>query len=489
MSYFYKKFLEKNIDLSVFGLFSGEGDLTYFCTPKNSKIIGNEGVDGIHYCFVKGYKDAVFAVNPSNAPEDSIHIISKNFKDFLSLLISCKNVSPIEQIWFLNKKNYTKLVKDVEKTKEVDEIINQLTYQLKLTPINDPYNYVKNLQKTFDYSKLKFEEEYYQSLDAYTYEENLPKTWKVYYDGSFTETYSNKKSGKEIKLDKTFRYKNLSWFIPAIYSCSDGIVMDIIIKIPKTKIKNFIKKWKIDENSQYEDFDRITSMRIEAENPLNIDFDIDLKINNKTTNFERGTSATYSPLKKHQDNTSKWIINHYSLDENSNYIIERRSFPWATKKKPKIKNISLSLSYRKKPQPGNIIEINKPNEEFILQDPITKINHKIKIISYENHTVDEKIFNMPDYYVPTNCKIMSYCIEPHADIQIADLNHGDNPKPKEIDHNSFYAVSTPGIGLMVRSDKESRASCSSLYFDLPEKINWYSIFHYKNNEKIEIKLI
>ena len=40
------------------------GGAAYFCTPRGASIIGSEGVDGVHYCFVRGYGGAVFAVSP-----------------------------------------------------------------------------------------------------------------------------------------------------------------------------------------------------------------------------------------------------------------------------------------------------------------------------------------------------------------------------------------------------------------------------------------
>jgi hypothetical protein len=43
-------------------------DGNHFCTPKGAKVIGWAGVDGIHYCFVRGFGEMVFAVSPMNTP-------------------------------------------------------------------------------------------------------------------------------------------------------------------------------------------------------------------------------------------------------------------------------------------------------------------------------------------------------------------------------------------------------------------------------------
>ena len=49
----YQKFLKSGIDLAALGVGRGENE-TYFCTPRGASFIGWEGVDGIHYCFVRG---------------------------------------------------------------------------------------------------------------------------------------------------------------------------------------------------------------------------------------------------------------------------------------------------------------------------------------------------------------------------------------------------------------------------------------------------
>ncbi len=62
MDRFYQEFLRSGIGLGPLGLEGG--GVEYFCTPRGASIIGSEGVDGVHYCFVRGYGGAVFAVSP-----------------------------------------------------------------------------------------------------------------------------------------------------------------------------------------------------------------------------------------------------------------------------------------------------------------------------------------------------------------------------------------------------------------------------------------
>lgn len=82
----FEKFLRSGIDLSSIGIERREDNASYFCTPKGASIFGWAGVDGIHYCFVRGFGGMVFAVSPMNSAQDFVHPIARDFADFLRLL-------------------------------------------------------------------------------------------------------------------------------------------------------------------------------------------------------------------------------------------------------------------------------------------------------------------------------------------------------------------------------------------------------------------
>lgn len=77
----YEKFCQLNIDGKLIGLEKRNMCKEYFCTPKNATIIGWE--NSIHYCFIRGYRDMVFAVNPETCVDQYVYPLAMNFKDFL----------------------------------------------------------------------------------------------------------------------------------------------------------------------------------------------------------------------------------------------------------------------------------------------------------------------------------------------------------------------------------------------------------------------
>lgn len=78
----FQKFLRSGLDLAPLGVERREENLPYFCTPKGAAIFGWAGVDGIHYCFIRGFGGMVFAVSPMNAAPDCVHPLARDFADF-----------------------------------------------------------------------------------------------------------------------------------------------------------------------------------------------------------------------------------------------------------------------------------------------------------------------------------------------------------------------------------------------------------------------
>ena len=48
-----------------------------------------------------------------------------------------------------------------------------------------------------------------------------------------------------------------------------------------------------------------------------------------------------------------WLIEHYDLDPEKGWVFNRDRFEWATKSKPVLKTLSLSLEQRPKAVPGS----------------------------------------------------------------------------------------------------------------------------------------
>ena len=161
METIYEKYMALPIDKGSLCLEYGDIADPYFCYPVNAKPIGFEGC--ILYCFLPEYGEMVFACNPESCVDQNVYPLAANFEDFIRLILACGTANPLEQIvWMIkiNLKNTWQTKKNTDRWAE--DSGQQLQRALSLLPIENPFEYVKSIQKDFDGSKIQYSDEYYE---------------------------------------------------------------------------------------------------------------------------------------------------------------------------------------------------------------------------------------------------------------------------------------------------------------------------------------
>lgn len=158
----YEKYKSLKIDKGLLCLEEREEIYPYFCYPDNAKAIGFEG--NIMYCFIDGYEDMVFACNPESCASKYVYPLAYNFDDFISLILYCANADVLEQIIWMNEKQFNEhMLNEISiMTKDHKNVLLKLEKELNLKVITNPYAYVRNIQKDFNGSKIQFKDEYYE---------------------------------------------------------------------------------------------------------------------------------------------------------------------------------------------------------------------------------------------------------------------------------------------------------------------------------------
>lgn len=345
-----RQFLKAQIDLEPLGLIMDGPFEAYFCTPKGARIFARSGVDGIHFCFVRGFGETVFAVSPMNGRENCVHPVAKSFRDFLRLLLALHDAAAIEQAWQWNAAQLEEFEQKHPSSDEQLTALDKLVFTFHLRPMAEPWKYIHTVQSGFDYGKLRFSEEFYDDDTP----DMTDEPWQVTFEGTFWGAHG--KPGKELKLDAAFSWAGDEWLVPAAYICREGIVLDLCKRVPVEQVFGFREKWNLSKENDGSDWDEAQRLRAIAESPFSERLGAELTVNGQTLRQERGCSLCWDPLyAEGNGRETKRVRGHYGLDELDGWYIERISFPWKGKKKADIR--SLSLHIREDP-------LEVPGQEF-----------------------------------------------------------------------------------------------------------------------------
>ena len=158
----YEKYMASPIDKGLFCLEHGDITVPYFCYPVNAEPIGFEGC--ILYCFLPEYGEMVFACNPESCAGQNVYPLAANFGDFIRLILACGTANPVEQIVWMDKRKFEEHMASEEKilTDKQKAAVQQLQRELGLLPMENPFEYVKAIQKGFDGSKRRYSDEYFE---------------------------------------------------------------------------------------------------------------------------------------------------------------------------------------------------------------------------------------------------------------------------------------------------------------------------------------
>lgn len=502
-----KSFIKTKIDLSLLG-FDMNGDFElYYCTPKKAQIIASSGVDGIHYCTIPQFGEIIFAVSPMNFG-DCVHPIARSFEDLLRLLLHCGDIAALEQCYAWDEEQYKAFLIDNPITEKQQAVLDEIKNKYGFEPIYDSFSYVKELQTEFDLSQIPYTKDYYDP-EMNSAAPEVPTEWAVYYEHGFWNRNAKGKPGEEIIINKTFSWGDDVWHIPAVYSCSKGLVIDLCVEIQPEKEKAFIDKWypilAQDENVSDE-----LREQIEQENPIDINFRTHLWVNGKPVIAKLGNSIQWLPKSclpdgVRNESESKDIIRYYGLDETKVWSFHRLSFPWTSKRKPEIKTISLKLErelvtiqgvHFKNPSVGDIIS-------FV--HPIHKTEHKLTVLAYEKQEFPRQCFQHEEYEFPTLHTAMTYTLEPELsgrNFQVRDCLQNEQPKRKprnQFEPQANYdacAIAIIGgadgptaVFVSAGQNLEQHQALSALRFEYADDIEWKIVFREKLMEDIEVELL
>lgn len=504
----YQKFLAKGIDLTPLGIQPGAGRETYFCTPKGASIIGWTGVDGIHYCFIRGFGEMVFSVSPMNSAPNYVHPISKDFSSFLRLLLACSGEAALEQAWMWDEAQFEDFLREDPPSEERKRVQAEIADKMGLSPMEQPWQYIKQVQADFDYSRIRYPKECYDLATGPAAEPQAPE-WKVYFDGSFWGHHSHDRAGEEVALDRQFEWAGQQWLIPSMYLCSKGLVFDICMRVDSASVQSFLEKWDLTiENEGLHQFTKEQRMELEMENPLDFDFTPQLELNGKELRRSRGCSVVYNscvPEGHVYELEGKWVLEHYGLDPAYSWMICRSAFPWGTRRRPAIKTLSISMRQDLVREPGPRLRVSAPGDQFEFSDPVSGTSHTLTVREYRRETLPENSFRRSsEWEWPTHYLAMRYTIDPKlpegVQMTVADCASGDRPIKKKV-QKALADITAAAVAIIGGADGPTaifvgnagqsalQTTCSSLHFEPVDQVEWRIVFHRRHFQDVTVALL
>ncbi len=498
-----KQYLNSDLDRSMLGLNRGPEEGGYFCTPLGAYVIGWAGVDGIHYCTIEGQGETIFAVSPMNFG-DYIHPIAESFDVLLRMLLSCHSLDAMEQCYAWVEDQFTAFLIDYPATAEIKEKQGQIREIFKLDPMDDVFGYIKQLQDNYDMSSIRYSEEYYETLgiEPPTFEE---EEWIVTFDGGF---WSNDGTpGKEIRVEKRFSWGEEKWYIPAVYLCDEGIVVDYCKEADCAAIKAFIDKWDL-LNEHKNQYSKEQREQIVQEQPLNANVHVSALINGQLLKEKNGYGQSWIPSVlvpgADRDNDVTKLMDHYELDPDTGWSINRCCIPWTDGKTADIHSMELNFEPREMKLSGIRFVVEQEGDKFKFVHPLTGLEHVLTIQEIESKELSETHFPDATMEYPRYFKAMTYTVEPNIDrnhMVVLDCADGDSARPKKNISREKGSITASSIGIIGSASgptavimgnavpRTVHAACSAVRFEPVDRVEWRIVFREKLKEDIQIKLI
>ena len=488
MAAFYQKFLRKHLDLSSLSVMRREDNDPYFCTPKGASIFGWAGVDGIHFCFVRGFGETVFAVSPMNGGKDCVHVIARDFSDFLRLLLATGDSAALEQAWQWDEAQFDAFLAENPPTDEQKAVLSQITTVFSLTPMERPWQYLRKLQAEFDLSKLKFTEDFYDpEMNPDAPEQKTD--WKVYFDGSFWGHHGRERAGREMSVQKWFSWAGRDWFVPSVYLCAKGIVIDFCMRTEASALRGFMEKWGIDpESDESINFTRDEREQMEREHPLSLGFTPSLALNGAKLRTSHGCGVIFLPEQPGFCADAEPAMAHYGLDRAYGWSIRRAAFSFVTKRAPKLKSLAVTMMADEVLVPGPRFRADKAGDTFAFSYRGTE--YTLAVQEVEPQELPRERMNLdPRFDYPTHFTVISYTLMPEPpehSIFVEDCAESDRPRQVKRETASFapeaqndFCFGIIGgadgpVAIVVGEAAQGKlhTACSSLHFEIVDHVGW-----------------
>lgn len=496
----YEDFKKLPIDHSVVGLIQQESYERYFCTPEQAEIIGCAGVDGIHYCTIPDFDEMIFAVSPMNYG-DYVHPIARNFEDLLRMLLYCGDMAALEQCYAWDEEQFKAFLPDCPPTEQQRAALEIIKEASGLMSMENTFTYIKELQNGFDLSQIPYSEDYYDE-DMNPAAPSKPSEWKVTYEGGFWSREGE--DGREVPIQKSFFWGEERWYIPALYLCPEGLVIDYCTEVEPHKVKAFIEKWDLLHEAQNH-YTRQQQAQMQQEHPLRMEFSGRIILNSEKLHQAYGGRLTWIPSscipeRLRPRDEAQQLLQHYGLDESRAWVFHRQSYPRQGLEEQALRGLKIHMERLREHISGQCFLTPPVGESITINHPLTGKTYLLTVMEAEPQELPERIFPDPNMEHPRSFLSLTYALQPeHSGFLLRDCAEGDSPRRRQSKPTQPENPEAAAIGLIGGADgpvavfvgaktPKLHAAASSLHFAPPKEVQWQAVFSEKRLEDITVEL-
>lgn len=312
--------------------------------------------------------------------------------------------------------------------------------------------------------------------------------WKVFFDGSLWGHSGRDHAGQEIPVNKEFSWGGYAWLVPAVYICGQGLVLDLCARVEPEKIRAWMDKWNLSpENDDPRRFTKDEQLMVAAENPLRIEERPTVIVNGISLAAEQGSSTAWNPCLPRSDRETEAVMARYGLDPSFGWVISRHHFPWKTRKRPEIRTMRLTMQQNKVALAGDHFRVNSPGDSVEFVHPATGLTHKLTVVEAEEKQVPSAhVEQFPNMEFPTHFRVMSFTVEPEAEVTVLDCAESDRPRG---DFHGAFGIIGGADGPAALTTKELHAAVSAVHFEPAKNVEWRMVFYHQPVEDLTVELL
>lgn len=329
----------------------------------------------------------------------------------------------------------------------------------------------------------------------------------VYY-GSLWGSGKDRQPGRPLNVQRRFIWAGQPLYVPAVYLCAEGIVIDLCRRVDPEAIRRFADKWNLSpENDDIDLFSPAQQLQMEAENPLTLDLNAAILVDGREYPMKESSSAVWNSCFEPDadDDTAARLVRQYGLDPAFSWNLCRMCFPYTAGQE--LRSLSLTLREEPRPLPGPCFSTDGTQTDFVFTFPPDGTQHTLHIEEYRQETLDDT-FTDENWEYPRQFTEMIYTLTPDLDsslFQLRDCSNGDparrrlQPPPSPLaekygllptaSHAAFVGVIGAGVSAVCTGESAPlHSACSAVYFTPPERVDWMLVYDQKGADDITVDL-